>query len=356
MPALEHKVEDTTPRSTLCHPYEPGLLLLLHSLSRRRGRPGSHLIPTGGPPLKIGILPQTLQHRWCQQYLPNIHQIHGRFTPYGLPLQPPCQQRRRQQQRHCHQVRQRKSAGPFSTFSMSVSRILSLGETRTAREVHSWRLQKEGNSVGLMRWEPKNDLSFFQLYKHDDPECSELCECNLGEVLSCKVLECIERDACNTGMAFYSHASPFYQAYRGQCLCYSGSFVCSKPPKGNNIRYMDCIWSSITLQMLNCLCNKASTSTSGIAKKTRPCWKRWPIRAHWKPLVPFKVLSPTKMSTAIRYSISISRNCAGCSNYVVALCTKLWHDLLLWLLLYRYNYFSCRVSVGYCCKSIQTKI
>jgi hypothetical protein len=71
-----------------------------------------------------------------------------------------------------------------------------------------------------------------QLYKHDDPECSELCECNLGEVLSCKVLECIERDACNTGVAFYSHSSPFYQAYRGQCLCYSGSFICSKPPKG----------------------------------------------------------------------------------------------------------------------------
>ena len=80
-------------------------------------------------------------------------------------------------------------------------------------------------------------LCVFQLYKHDDPDCSELCECNLGEVLSCKVLECIERDACNTGVAFYSHASPFYQAYRGQCLCYSGSFVCSKPPKGNSGPY-----------------------------------------------------------------------------------------------------------------------
>lgn len=70
-----------------------------------------------------------------------------------------------------------------------------------------------------------------RLYKHDDPECSELCECNMGEVLSCKVLECIERDACNGELAFYSHNSPFYQAHRGQCLCYSGSFVCSKPPK-----------------------------------------------------------------------------------------------------------------------------
>ncbi|QQP36919.1 Uncharacterized protein FKW44_022161, partial [Caligus rogercresseyi] len=52
-----------------------------------------------------------------------------------------------------------------------------------------------------------------------------------GEELLCQVLDCIKRDACNTGVAFYSHASPFYQAYRGQCLCYSGSFVCSKPPK-----------------------------------------------------------------------------------------------------------------------------
>ena len=79
-------------------------------------------------------------------------------------------------------------------------------------------------------------FSMMQLYKNDDPECSELCECSLGEVLSCSVLECIEKDACNTGVAFYSHASPFYQAYRGQCLCYSGSFVCSKPPKGKKQR------------------------------------------------------------------------------------------------------------------------
>jgi len=87
-------------------------------------------------------------------------------------------------------------------------------------------LERPGQPVKYIREGYKK-----RLYKHDDPECSELCECNLGEVLSCKVLECIERDACNTGVAFYSHASPFYQAYRGQCLCYSGSFVCSKPPK-----------------------------------------------------------------------------------------------------------------------------
>ena len=39
----------------------------------------------------------------------------------------------------------------------------------------------------------------FQLYKHDDPDCSELCECHMNEKLSCQVLTCIERVACNTG-------------------------------------------------------------------------------------------------------------------------------------------------------------
>ena len=135
-----------------------------------------------------------------------------------------------------------------------------------------------------------------QLYKHDDPECSELCECNLGEVLSCKVLECIAKDACNTGVAFYSHASPFYQAYRGQCLCYSGSFVCSKPPKGKKTMFLFFFTASrnsrtalgyrtlppgtprvpygnpvFLFQMSNWLCHKACTCSSGIPRRTRPC-------------------------------------------------------------------------------------
>lgn len=77
------------------------------------------------------------------------------------------------------------------------------------------------------------------MYKYDDPDCSEVCECQIGKRLTCKVLDCIAKDACNTGVAFYSHASPFYRAHRGQCLCYSGSFVCSKPPKGKKSTYME---------------------------------------------------------------------------------------------------------------------
>jgi len=57
---------------------------------------------------------------------------------------------------------------------------------------------------------------------------SRLCGCNAGPELKCTWLEEIEKKPCNTDSAFYSHASPFYLAYRGQCLCYSGEFICSK--------------------------------------------------------------------------------------------------------------------------------
>lgn len=34
---------------------------------------------------------------------------------------------------------------------------------------------------------------------------------------------------CKTEFAYYNHAAPAYQAYRGRCLCYSGRFICIKP-------------------------------------------------------------------------------------------------------------------------------
>ncbi|PSN49823.1 hypothetical protein C0J52_08838 [Blattella germanica] len=67
-----------------------------------------------------------------------------------------------------------------------------------------------------------------QLYREDEPECSELCQCNEGESLSCNTV-CVERAPCKTDFAFYNHAAPAYQAYRGRCLCYSGRFICMRP-------------------------------------------------------------------------------------------------------------------------------
>lgn len=62
----------------------------------------------------------------------------------------------------------------------------------------------------------------------DEPECSEVCQCHPGDSLSCNMV-CVARTPCRTDYAFYNHASPAYQAYRGRCLCYSGRFICMRP-------------------------------------------------------------------------------------------------------------------------------
>lgn len=72
-----------------------------------------------------------------------------------------------------------------------------------------------------------------QLYIMDDVECSELCSCGAADTvaLSCHAL-CVPLAPCRTSLAYYSHAAPAYQAFRGRCLCYSGRFICMRPPPG----------------------------------------------------------------------------------------------------------------------------
>ncbi|XP_060519093.1 uncharacterized protein LOC132697510 isoform X2 [Cylas formicarius] len=70
--------------------------------------------------------------------------------------------------------------------------------------------------------------SFKRIYHEDEFECSDVCECEIGEKLSCRTI-CIDRMPCKTEFAFYNHAAPAYQAFRGRCLCYSGRFICMKP-------------------------------------------------------------------------------------------------------------------------------
>ncbi|XP_059470953.1 uncharacterized protein LOC132193967 isoform X4 [Neocloeon triangulifer] len=67
-----------------------------------------------------------------------------------------------------------------------------------------------------------------RLYRENEQECSELCQCNEGEQLVCNTL-CVQRAPCKTDFAFYNHAAPAYQAYRGRCMCYSGKFICMRP-------------------------------------------------------------------------------------------------------------------------------
>lgn len=67
----------------------------------------------------------------------------------------------------------------------------------------------------------------------DDAECSELCSCGAESLaLSCHAL-CVPLVPCRTSLAYYSHAAPAYQAFRGRCLCYSGRFICMRPSPGD---------------------------------------------------------------------------------------------------------------------------
>lgn len=70
-----------------------------------------------------------------------------------------------------------------------------------------------------------------QLYRDEEPDCSELCQCGEGEVLICNTI-CVKSSPCKTDFAYYNHAAPAYQAYRGRCLCYSGRFICMRPHPG----------------------------------------------------------------------------------------------------------------------------
>ncbi|KAK7067896.1 hypothetical protein SK128_019585 [Halocaridina rubra] len=70
---------------------------------------------------------------------------------------------------------------------------------------------------------------------YKDEECSELCLCHSEEKLACSVLECVEARPCETDYAVYTHYAPAYQASRGECFCYSGSFICVRPPNNYSV-------------------------------------------------------------------------------------------------------------------------
>lgn len=92
----------------------------------------------------------------------------------------------------------------------------------------------------------------FQLYRSAElAECTDLCFCEVSLQVSCKVA-CVPRAPCSSRLAHYSHAAPAYQAYRGRCYCYSGSFICMRPNPGNEFRQL------FLFDKLSCLRN-AST-------------------------------------------------------------------------------------------------
>ncbi|KAK3864241.1 hypothetical protein Pcinc_030061 [Petrolisthes cinctipes] len=62
-----------------------------------------------------------------------------------------------------------------------------------------------------------------RLYKGVEQECPQVCECVIHGKTECRVLECLEKRPCETGFTLYS------QINRGECVCYSGDFICQRP-------------------------------------------------------------------------------------------------------------------------------
>lgn len=116
------------------------------------------------------------------------------------------------------------------------NRILCRAETTYSGE-YCWRKEPKGNFPNhCISYRKVIDLYLTvysqQLYIMDDQECSELCSCGSETLaLSCHAL-CVPLVPCRTSLAYYSHAAPAYQAFRGRCLCYSGRFICMRPPPG----------------------------------------------------------------------------------------------------------------------------
>ncbi|CAG0887054.1 unnamed protein product [Darwinula stevensoni] len=120
-------------------------------------------------------------------------------------------------------------------------------------------LAKKGDGREYRIIEDKRPVSSrkFQLYEPSRPECSELCMCEYGQELSCKTLSCIEKVPCSTNVAKYVHSSPAYLAYRKECLCYSGDFICMRPDPGSSLSSSHCVSrqrlgpSSLTLSLVD---------------------------------------------------------------------------------------------------------
>ncbi|XP_066988765.1 uncharacterized protein [Macrobrachium rosenbergii] len=82
-------------------------------------------------------------------------------------------------------------------------------------------------------WDSKTHIieeqESIRLYKNNDRDCSELCYCVKNLTTICKVLDCVERRPCETDFAVYNHNAPGFQVARGECICYSGEFICKRP-------------------------------------------------------------------------------------------------------------------------------
>ncbi|KAK8404031.1 hypothetical protein O3P69_000238 [Scylla paramamosain] len=106
-------------------------------------------------------------------------------------------------------------AAPFATFTTSATnRPENYCEVRHHSDTTP-HIIEEGEKI--------------RLYDGRTTDCSTLCICQQHGQMQCMVLECTKEKACETTSAVYNHNSPAYQVSRGDCICYSGDFVCQRP-------------------------------------------------------------------------------------------------------------------------------
>ncbi|XP_050426715.1 uncharacterized protein LOC126837037 [Adelges cooleyi] len=118
-----------------------------------------------------------------------------------------------------------KSATTVSP-STAVSTITSTTTTTPAPQIplHGCSLQRSPHYN--KQFLAEGDV--IRLHSLEDNSCSEVCNCKIGESLTCQTV-CVEVEPCHTEIAFYHHESPAYIAFRGRCICYVGRFICMRP-------------------------------------------------------------------------------------------------------------------------------
>jgi len=79
---------------------------------------------------------------------------------------------------------------------------------------------------------------FKRYYKNGDQSASDLCQCvKAGRDLECKTISHAPPRPCKIGKTdiIYQHSAPAFKAFQGDCICYSGSFICVRPANAEEV-------------------------------------------------------------------------------------------------------------------------
>ncbi|KAF2363199.1 hypothetical protein FHG87_006044 [Trinorchestia longiramus] len=151
----------------------------------------------------------------------------------------------------------------YGTTTPSTTIITTTREPTTTLPEKYCRVDRDSRSHIL------EEGTSIRLYPNGNKDCSEHCSCSYGSETICtppslacpkQVLKCVEERPCEAKFAVFNHNAPAFQAYRGRCICYSGDFICMRPPPGfDSNQHLNLISLSSPLP---CTVNPPSSSQS----------------------------------------------------------------------------------------------